>query len=119
MPRDGGHGTTNDGNTARRFFEKPKEVAKILGVPEDLIRGIAKIWTTLKSGHIINAEEFGQQCDEWVEKYKNSTISWYKMSPSLHKILKHGKAVIEYFPVPVAWLSEEPSGLPIYIAIFE
>ena len=101
---------------ARRFFENPKFVAKTLGVPEDLVRGIAKIWTTLKSGHIINAADFGKMCDEWMENYKTSSISWFKLSPSLHKILKHGKEVIEYFPVPVAWLSEEPSGLTIYIA---
>ena len=113
MPRDSGHGTTNDGNTARKFFENPKIVSKILNVPEDLVRGIAKIWTTLKSGHMIDPEDFGKQCDDWVKKYKASHISWYKLSPSVHKVVKHGKAIIEYFPVPVAWLSEEPSGLKI------
>ena len=100
-------------NTARTFFANPKIVAKILDVPEELIKGIANIWMTLKSGHMINPVDFGKQCDEWVELYKASKISWYKMSPSIHKVLKHGKAVIEHFPVPVAWLSEEPSGSDI------
>ena len=69
-------------NTARTFFANPKIVAKILDVPEELIKGIANIWMTLKSGHMINPVDFGKQCDEWVELYKASKISWYKMSPS-------------------------------------
>ena len=98
-------------NTARKFFSKPKIVGKILGVPENLIRGIAKIWETLKSDHIIDSEKFGQQCKEWMDMYKASSISWKKLSTSVHKILEHGKAVIDHFPVPVGWLSEEPSGI--------
>jgi len=38
-----GHGTTNDGNSARRFFREPKEAAKITQVDFDLISRLALI----------------------------------------------------------------------------
>lgn len=38
-----GYGTTNDGNTARRFFEEPEKVAKILQIDANLIRKFGTI----------------------------------------------------------------------------
>ena len=107
-------------NTARKFFSEPAKVAKILDVPEELITGIAEIWETLKSDHMINSTDFGEMCDEWMAKYKKSSIKWYKLSPSIHKVLKHGKDVIDHFPIPIGWLSEEPSGIiwPLAISNF-
>ncbi|XP_078051928.1 uncharacterized protein LOC144478082 isoform X2 [Augochlora pura] len=32
-----GFGTTNDGNTARRFFKNPRQTLSITGIDEDLI----------------------------------------------------------------------------------
>jgi len=96
MPRDSGHGTTNDGyvqcpkskhsflnlnktifsprNTARRFFERPDIASKILGVPAELIWGVGEIWATLTSGHFINTELFEEFCEGWLEVYKESSI---------------------------------------------
>lgn len=32
---------------------------------------------------------------------------WYYMSPSVHKLLVHGEAIISHFSVPIGHLSEE------------
>jgi len=38
-----GHGTTNDGNTARRFFSNPAIISNILGINETLIERFRNI----------------------------------------------------------------------------
>lgn len=37
-----------------------------------------------------------------IEKY-----SWYKMPPSVHKVLIHGANIIKSFELPIGWYSEE------------
>ena len=108
-------------NTARRFYERPDIASKILGVPAELIWGIGEIWSTLTSGHFINTELFEQFCEGWMEVYKESSINWYLLSPTIHKVLKHGRQVIDNFPLPIGWLTEETSGnltFSIEITIF-
>lgn len=34
---------------------------------------------------------------------------WYYMSPSVHKLLIHGEAIISHFSIPIGHLSEEAS----------
>lgn len=53
-----GHGTTNDGNTARRFFADYKTSASITGVDEKFIKRFATILQVLSSGKTINTEKF-------------------------------------------------------------
>ena len=98
-------------NTARRFFKRPDIASQILGIPAELIWGIGEIWTTLTSGQFINTEMFGEFCENWMEFYENSDVNWYLLSPTIHKVLKHGKEVIEHFPLPIGWFSEECSGI--------
>ncbi len=43
LVKPGGSGTSNDGNTARRFFKNPALSASITGIDEDLIRRFAGI----------------------------------------------------------------------------
>ena len=94
-------------NTARAIFENSKIASEILGIEEDLIEGLGDIWTLINLGIPINPEMFGNFCKKWVELYKNSSISWFWITPTLHKILYHGQSVIEHFPIPIGWLSEE------------
>ena len=54
---------------------------------------------------------FGEFCENWMEFYENSDVNWYLLSPTIHKVLKHGKEVIEHFPLPIGWFSEECSGI--------
>lgn len=49
-----GHGTTIDGNTARRFFKDAQKSAKITGVNFDLIQRFGVILSVLSSGYEID-----------------------------------------------------------------
>lgn len=99
-------GSTNDGNTSRRFFMNPEKSAEITGVSIDLIKRFKIILQTLASGHTINIEKFKNYTLEtaklYVEKY-----SWNPMTPTVHKILIHGADVISNFWLPIGLLSEE------------
>lgn len=53
-----GFGSTNDGNTARRFFSNPSVVSEITGVSKNLIHRLSIILRTLASGFPINPEAF-------------------------------------------------------------
>ena len=101
-----GSGTTNDGNTARKFFSDPRKTALATGVDEDLITKFSNILQVLTSGHKINCEKFEKYANEtariYVEKYP-----WYYMPTCVHKVLMHGSAVIRSFLVPIGQLSEE------------
>ena len=57
----------------------------------------------------IDPEAFGKFSKDFVEKCRNDPlVNWYHWSPTLHKVLWHGEAVIAYFDFPISWLSEEP-----------
>ena len=95
------------GNTARRFFQEYEKVAKILEIPEFLVKDLGKIWSIVVSGLSVNTEKFGELCEMFVAKFNmDKAINWYEFSPTLHKIIVHGKECMEYFPVPIGWLSE-------------
>lgn len=53
-----GSGTSNDGNTARRYFDNPILSSNITGVDEQLLYRFAIILQVLSCGHEINHEEF-------------------------------------------------------------
>lgn len=53
-----GSGTTNDGNTARRFFEFPDKTAAICGLDEELVRRFAVILQAITSGELIDVIKF-------------------------------------------------------------
>lgn len=105
QPKPGG-GTTNDGNTARRFFRNPQLSASITGIKEDLIRRFAVILTVLASGHDIKVQEFEEYAmataQLYVEEYK-----WFYMPATVHKILLHGAEVVQHSCLPIGQLSEE------------
>ena len=100
-------GTTNTGNVARSFFAQAKAVAKYTGLDEHLIQRLYNILQVLTCGRMINCNKFKTHCfdtaDICVQLYE-----WYKMPPSLHKVLIHGSDIIKSFDLPFGWLSEEP-----------
>lgn len=58
VPKTGGSGTTNDGNTACRFFKDPVTSSEITGIDIRLIKRFATILQTLSSGFEINRTQF-------------------------------------------------------------
>jgi len=101
-----GYGTSNDGNTARKFFRNPEISADITKIDVNLIRNFAIILAILSSCHKINVLTFKTLLKKtfnlYVEKYP-----WYYMPVTVHKILIHACDVIEQNNIPVGYLSEE------------
>lgn len=101
-----GYGTTNDGNTARRFFSEPEIVASILGLDENLIKKFANILQIMASGLEIDLEKFHEYATETAELFVK-LYHWYKMPPSIHKVLIHGSHIMKAVNLPIGCLSEE------------
>lgn len=105
-PRQGS-GNSNDGNTARRFFQNYECSAEITGVDVELIKKIYIILQTMSSGLSINPHKFGQYTLEIAQLYV-SKYNWYHMPSSVHKILIHGGIIIEHYAIlPIGQLSED------------
>lgn len=100
IPKSGGSGTSNDGNTARRFFANPALSASITGLDEGLIRRFAVILNTLACGYKVNADLFDAYAFDTAKLYVK-LYSWYKMPPSVHKILIHGGRILKEAIVPI------------------
>lgn len=101
-----GCGSTNDGNTARRFFQNPDLSAEITGIDKQLITNFSTILRVLASGCRINLDKFGILLNNTRDLYLN-LYSWYYMPSSIHKVLIHGCAIIEFFDLPIGQLSKE------------
>lgn len=101
-------GTTNDGNTARSALsdEHRKTFAEILGVEMWLVDDLHTILVALSSGLHIDVDKFDELCRSVAEKYVQ-TYNWFYMTISLHKILIHGRSIIEACTLPIGMLSEQ------------
>lgn len=95
-----GSGTTNNGNTARKFFNRPELAAHITGVSFSLIHRFGVILRTLASGFEINTDAFH------LYTYATATVfvgmyPWFYMPASVHKILMHGADIIRHVALPI------------------
>src|SRR5205814_6828983 len=66
-----GYGSSNDGNTARRFFQNPSISSQVTGVDEDLINRFGVILITFSSGYAINIDLFKKYCLKLPKKFVN------------------------------------------------
>jgi len=101
-----GSGTTNTGNVARCFFAEAETVAEITGFDKNLIIRLGNILQVLACGKEINCKKFKRYCLDTAELCIQ-LYPWYKIPPSVHKVLLHGSDIIEYFGSPIGCLSEE------------
>ncbi|XP_050530607.1 uncharacterized protein LOC126899604 [Daktulosphaira vitifoliae] len=101
-----GKGTSNDGNTARRFFKNCDKSANITGVDKNLIQRFGNILFAMSSGHEVNVPEFKMYTADTAKLFI-SLYPWYNMPSSVHKILIHGADVINAALLPIGQLSEE------------
>lgn len=87
-----GKGSSNDGNTARRFFSDCEKSAAITGFDQNILKRFSAILQAMSSGLKIDTDKFDQYGMEtaklFVEKYP-----WYFMPVSVHKVLIHGKKI--------------------------
>lgn len=101
-----GFGSSNDGNTARRFFKDHQTSAEITGIDERLIIRFGVILQCLSSGQQLNIKKFEEYCWSTAQLYVH-LYEWFYMPPSVHKILIHGPSVVSSFALPIGHLSEE------------
>ncbi|KAI8117845.1 Protein ELYS like protein [Lucilia cuprina] len=101
------HGSTNDGNTARRFFKHFETTSEITGISMDLLQKVNIILMAINSKHKVNATKFGEYSTK-VSKLLLELYPWKEMTPTVHKILCHGKVIIEHNILPLGELTEEP-----------
>lgn len=101
-----GTGNTNDGNTARRFFENPAVSSQITSIDEGFIIRLSTLLKAISSGYEIDCTKFGEYCKETANLYRK-LYSWYPMSPTLHKLLDHGEIIVSTAILPLGVLSEE------------
>ena len=101
-----GFGSTNDDNTARKFFNDPTLSFSITGVDKTLISQFSIILRTISSGQNINLETFSQLLSDTKKLYLR-LYPWYYMPSSVHKLLVHGQDIINNFDLPIGQLSED------------
>lgn len=101
-----GYGSTNDGNTARRFFENSSISATITGVSQCLINRFYVILQAISSGHNVKCDKFREYALETARKYVE-LYPWYYMPTSVHKLLIHGPEIIASALLPIGQLSED------------
>ena len=72
------------------------------------ISNLDTIWRTLSCGKCINLAQFDKFCNETLQQYMVDA-DWYCLPPTLHKVLVHGKDIIEATPIAIGVTSEEGS----------
>lgn len=105
LPKQGS-GNTNDGNTARRFFENPAVSSQITGIDESLIVRFSTLLKAISSSFEIDSTKFGVYCKETADLYRK-IYNWYPMPPTVHKLLNHGEMIVSTAILPLGLLSEE------------
>lgn len=102
-----GAGTSNDGNTARKFFANYIISAEITGIDVGLLKRFYIILQVLSSGLKINIEAYRKYTRETAELYVQ-LYEWYYMPVTVHKILVHGADIIAHNCIlPIGHLSED------------
>ena len=94
-----GHGTTNDGNTARCFFKHAEKSAQT-GIDVNLINRFNNILSVMASGRNINIKKFQNYGMETAKLFL-ALYPWFYMPTSVHKILIHGAEVIRHALLPI------------------
>lgn len=100
------YGSSNDGNTARRFFENSELSSKLTGVDVNLIRRFHIILQVISSDFEVNIEKFRQYSLDTAKLY-TKLYPWYFMPTTVHKILIHGDRIITSMLLPIGQMSEE------------
>eukprot|EP00734_Pompholyxophrys_sp_LG126_P000553 Pompholyxophrys_sp_v1_NODE_282_length_867_cov_1.538177.p1 type:complete len:238 gc:universal NODE_282_length_867_cov_1.538177:69-782(+) len=105
-----GMGTTNDGNTARRFFSNVEETSRCTGLDKEFLHRLAIVLRAINSGQALNVSTFKEYSFE-TAKICVKLYPWYSMPATVHRVLIHGWQVQDIFQsLPVGLLSEEAGG---------
>lgn len=84
FPKQGG-GNTNDGNSARVFFDDPNFTAEVTGVDVNVITGLKNLLIAIRSSTKIDPNKY----DAYALKVRNlikQKYSWYYLPATVHKV---------------------------------
>lgn len=105
-PKQGGAGNSNDGNTARKFFNDPETSSEITGIDCVLITRIRNILIAITCGEDIDPNKFKVYCMDTAKLYV-SLYPWYYMPTCMHRVLIHGHDIMRWSVLPIGRMSEE------------
>jgi len=101
-----GFGNTNDGNTARRFFDNIEKVASVTNLDIELLKKFKIVLQVISCGKKVNISKFENHCLQ-TAKYYVKKYPWSNLTPTLHKLLIHSPVIIQRALLPIGVLSEE------------
>lgn len=101
-----GFGSSNTGNTARRFFTNCSHSALILNISTEIVYKFGVVLEVIKSRYPVDVLKFRDYCLSLYHEYLME-YSWLPLTPTVHKIRIHGPFIIDNFLVPIGILSEE------------
>ena len=84
------------------FFENDEAVTTITGIDNQIVKRLGTILNVLNCKENVNSTKYGEYASLLAEMYPQK-----KLTPTVHKILAHGKDIIEYQCLPIGELSEE------------
>lgn len=88
------------------FFSFPALSSRITGIDQNLIYRFSVILKALNSNFKINSSSFHKYAFETAQLYVQ-LYEWYPMPATVHKILLHGKYIIDNFLLPIGQLGED------------
>ena len=106
VPKAGGCGSTNDGNTSRRAFTEYDKFSKVLGVDTELIFRMRIILICLSCQLSLNLDKFEEYCFQTGQLYQ-SKYPWLPMTPTVHKVIVHSKQIMQNTALPVGYFGED------------
>ena len=108
VPKSGGSGTSNDGNTGRRFFENAQIVSSITGFDLHLMKMIYVVCcvTNIVFRIQIDPDALQMYCRNIANRYVE-LYSRYCTPSSLHRILINEHEIVRRFSLPNGMLSEK------------
>lgn len=108
-------GTSNDGNTSRRFFRDTKFASETTGIDETLMKRFKVILVTLSCGKYVDSVKFAKYATETAELY-NKLYKWYYMPVSVHKVILMFVKKVFFFKLIYyrSYFMELPSSIILY-----
>ena len=106
VPKQGGVGNSNTGNTARTAFQDEETFASITGVDQNLIHRIHMMLIAINTNNSLNPEAlkaYGFETAKlWVELY-----GWCKMPVTIHQLFFHAWESLRHSSLPLSFFSEQ------------
>lgn len=106
VPKSGGSGNTNTGNTMRKVFESLEIYSEITGVNLELMKRVRTALCATVSQLPINITKFKEYNEETFRLYVK-LYEKYPLPASCHKFLIHGWEIVQNFQLPILFYGEE------------